>query len=233
MKTSTINLVLPMLFAVGLMSASAGTILVGDSIAGGVPYAREIQLNAADSVNFSSHVGAWSWEDEALFTPGTEAPVGWTHTSNWIAVTLTSDATLNLSVTRDAAVAYAGSGNIGGFAGVDSMFPSFTIWRHLDNDDADFHTYNNRGNVAWAEDLVYLDHIENSTNPTSGAAWVLAAGSYSIAIGSNAPALEDSPRQGYGATLTTSPVPEPGVTVLAALGLGLGLTRRARRRLQA
>jgi hypothetical protein len=103
------------------------------------------------------------------------------------------------------------------------MFPSFTIWAGLDNDDGDNHTYNNRGNVVWAEDLVYLDHVDNSTVTAVERTWALAAGQYSIVLGSNAPAT-DTQRQGYRATLTT--VPEPGVGVLVAVAGVVALRRR-------
>ncbi len=70
-------------------------------------------------------MGAWSWEDEGIFTPGVDPAVGWTHTSNWLA--LTQATTLSLTVARDATVPFAGSGNILGMADTDSMFPSLTI----------------------------------------------------------------------------------------------------------
>ena len=225
-------------------SATAATITPGDPNAGGIGYAYQVELGAADSGAFSSHVGAWSWEDEGVFTPPDPA-VGWTHTSNWVALNLTSDASLSISLARDSAVPFAGGGNILGFADTASMFPSLTIWKNWDNDLApqavadllnagapmdDFHTYNNHGAVDWAEDLVYFGHIANNTLTSISGTWDLPAGQYTLVFGSNAPSASNPPRQGYQASFSTSPIPEPGSLVLfgiAALGL---VRRRAGRR---
>jgi hypothetical protein len=121
------------------------------------------------------------------------------------------------------------------------MYPSFTIWSGWDNDLApqsfadlvnggtptdDWHTYNNDGAVAWAEDLTYVGHINNSTATFAESTFTLPAGQYSIVLGSNAPA-NDANRQGYRATFST--VPEPGTAILLLGGLAaLNLHRRRR-----
>lgn len=109
------------------------------------------------------------------------------------------------------------------------MFPSFTIFSGQDNDGGDFHMYNNRGNVDWAEDLGYIDHYENSTLFAVERSWDLPAGQYTIVLGSNAPAT-DPDRQGYRATFTTAPIPEPstGLLLLTAIA-GMVLVQRFRR----
>lgn len=202
----------------------AFTYVSGDVNAGGVGYAGYVTVGATDSGSISNHVGAWSWEDQGIAPGGGE---GWTHTSNWIALDVTADTWLTLALSRDAGVPYLGSGNVGGFAAIDHMFPSFTIWRNWDNDDLDDHTYNNTGAVAWAEDLTYLDHTANSTLSSVSDSWFLTAGQYTIVMGSNSPSISNPPRQGYSASFSTSPVPEPGrVTFLALAGLGLFARRR-------
>src|SRR5690606_30524428 len=118
-------------------------------------------------------------EDQSMFdAEAGEQPVGWTHTSHWIALTLEEDAILTFTMARDAAVPYAGNGNLGGLAPVDQLYPSFTLWRGQDQDGTDFHVYNNRGGVDWAEDLVYLDHVDNRSLESAGAVWALNAGLY-------------------------------------------------------
>ena len=42
------------------------------------------------------HVGAWSWEDNSLFASG-ENPLGWTHTSDWLKLSLSNPATFTLT----------------------------------------------------------------------------------------------------------------------------------------
>jgi len=51
-----------------------------------------------------------------------------------------------------------------------------TIYRGWDNDGDDHHTYNNRGNIDWAEDLTYVDHYDNSTLETFTRTWFLRRG---------------------------------------------------------
>jgi MYXO-CTERM domain-containing protein len=241
MKTHRI-LLTAVLAALSTTALRAATIDPTDPLAGGIGYKYTVSLGGTDSASFANHVGAWSWEDNALFAPG-EDPVGWTHTSNWVALTLTEATRFSLRLERQAGVPWPSAGDPGRVASIDSMFPSFTIWSGWDNDlmdpavaaalgyapatANDHHTYNNDGNVIWAEDLSYLDHINNSTETFAEKAWYLPAGQYSIVLGSNAPSTDPN-RQGYRATLTTSSVPEPGATApLLCIGLGaLGLLRR-------
>ena len=215
---------LMILAAFAALPATAATVTPGDPVAGGIGYRWTVALGASDAATFDRHVGAWSWEDNSLFNAGIgEPPVGWTHTSDWVALTLDAATVFTLKLERQAGVSAPTAQDPNAVAGSASMFPSFTIWAGWDNDDGDNHTYNNRGNVDWAEDLVYLDHVDNSTVTAVERTWALAAGQYSIVLGSNAPAT-DTQRQGYRATLTT--VPEPGVGVLAAVGGLVALRRR-------
>lgn len=177
-------------------------IFTGDPAAGGVDYARVITVGSGDTGTFSDHVGAWSWEDNALFSPG-QPPVGWTHTSNWVGVHITEPLTLDITMTRDATVPWPSGSNPDRKADTSSMFPSLTLYRGWNNHGSDNHTYNNRGDVSWAPDLDYLDHFDNSTQETITRSWTLAPGYYTLALGSNAPATNTN-RQGYAFSWTTS-----------------------------
>lgn len=200
-------------------------------VAGGVGYKSTVTLSAGDTGSISNHVGAWSWEDNALFAPG-QPPVGWTHTSHWVALNLDQDdAFVTVTIERDANVPWAAAPvELNGKADISSMFPSMTLFRNWDNDDGDSHTYNNRGNVAWAEDLRYMDHVDNSTATSVTRTWRLPRGQYSIVVGSNAPAT-NSARQGFklsyaavaatGAVLTGDPAPGGvGYTWVVTAGAG-------------
>lgn len=222
--------------------ARAFTFVTGDANAGGIGYYGYATIGDSDSGTFKSHVGAWSWEDQGIAPGGGE---GWTHTSNWVALDVTSTTTLSLLMQRDTTVPYFGSGNVGGFAAVDHMFPSFTIFQGWDNDlmpsavatflgydplfADDHHTYANNGTPIWTEDLTYLDHTGNSTLTSVTDSWALNPGHYTIVFGSDAPSISSPPRQGYSATFTTSPAPEPGRAAFLALA-GLGVILRRRRR---
>ena len=190
---------------VGTVSAAVFTYVAGDPVAGGIGYQHQVTLGKNSSGSFSGHVGAWSWEDNNLFGPG-DQPVGWTHTSNWAAVSVQNDTVLTITMERDASVPWtSGSApvELNGLADTASMFPSFTLFRGLDNDGEDDHTYNNRGNVSWAEDIQYVDHVDNSTANSITRTYFLRAGDYTLALGSNAPATNAN-RQGYKISFNTS-----------------------------
>ena len=209
----------------GTISASAFTYVAGDPVAGGIGYQHQVTLGNNSSGSFSSHVGAWSWEDNSLFggVGQSTAPVGWTHTSNWAAVSVQSDTVVTITMERDASVPWgAAPVELNGLADTASMFPSFTLFRGLDNDGDDFHTYNNRGNVDWAEDIQYLDHVDNSTATSITRTFFLRAGDYTLALGSNAPATNTN-RQGYKISFSTSGSGQAD-PVLPAGGIGYAFT---------
>lgn len=194
----------------------------------GIPYRWNVSLGQNDSASASRHFGAWSWEDDSLFSAG-QPPVGWTHTSDWVALSLSQPARFTLTLERNPNVSWPSATDPGRLAPVNSFFPSYSLWQSLDQDTDQLHTYNNRGAVAWAEDLTFVDFVDNSTQTSILRTWLLPAGNYTIALGSNAPATTPD-RQGYRATFATAPIPEPG-TALFGLACALaGLAARPMRR---
>jgi len=173
----------------------------------GVPYKWEVELEAEDEEELITHVGAWSWEDNSLFQPG-QPSVGWTHTSAWAAIELKALSHLNIQMARQEGVPWPAADNANRVAGTASMYPSFTIWKNWDKDGDQLHTYDNRGNPAWAEKLEFIGYVDNSTQTSSSRGFNLPAGEYTIVFGSNSPATT-SERQGFKATLTTSSPVQP------------------------
>ena len=186
----------------------------------GIPYGIGLAMDAsASATTLPDHVGAWSWDEDNF--PATAK--GWTHTSKWVKLRLLEPAKFTLVLEGREGVAWPSSSDPSRLAGTD-LFPSFSIYRGWDLDagitfdtngvsiDQD-HTFNNRGNIVWAEDVAYLDHFDNSTEHSATRTWVLAAGDYTINLGGNSPVTLAEGRQGYRATFTTTPAPASGATI--------------------
>jgi hypothetical protein len=179
----------------------------------GIPYGWKAVLDSASSVTTTpDHVGAWSWDEDNF--PATAK--GWTHTSKWVQLQLTEPASLTVTLQNLAGAPWP-SPEAPTRLAETNLYPSFTLYRGWDTDSGTLtnadgttldqdHTFNNRGNIAWAEDVTYLDHAENSTAHELSRTWVLGAGQYTINLGGNSPATLAEGRQGYRAILATEPL---------------------------
>jgi hypothetical protein len=208
-----------------LAASAAGSLTPVEFSDIGIPYGWKVVLDDASSVTTTpDHVGAWSWDEDNF--PATAK--GWTHTSKWVQLELTESAALTLKLESLAGAPWPSAEDPARLAGTN-LYPSFTIYRGWDTDsgtvtnadgttlDQD-HTFNNRGNIEWAEDVTYLDHLENGTTHEATRTWVLAAGKYTINLGGNSPATLAEGRQGYQAAFSTVPAAAPtGNSVLAAV----------------
>jgi len=207
-------------------STYGATLTLGDPGPDGIVYRWTVtELGAADNSGaMVRHVGALSFSDP--INAGDPIGTGWTHTSDWVAFELTAPASVTIQLDRTAGVP-----NGTDVAG-DQLYPAFALYSGWDNDDGDDHVYNSSGNFAWAEDLNYIGNEPNAGGASSVAkTFDLDAGSYSIALGGNPPGSIGSGRQGYTATITTQPVPEPSAFVLGGLSLlSLFAARGIRRR---
>lgn len=215
-------------------TASASTVVFGDPAAGGIGYTWSISMSDSDFATATNHVGALSHNDPINFA--TAPLTGWTHTSNWVALELTSTADLTITLARKAGVPNGAS-----TAGAN-LYPAFSLYSGWDNDGGDDHIYNNSGDFDWAEDLSFIGAEHNgvaigTNTPALGLTTVshvftLPAGLYSIALGGNPIDSIGSGRQGYELTLTTTAVPEASTLVLSGLvtvgATIVGLRRRLR-----
>lgn len=179
----------------------------------GIPYAWLIEIDDGESTHIDAdHVGAWSWDEDSF--PATAR--GWTHTSKWIKLDLTEPAALTLTLESQAGVPWPSSSDPARLADTN-LYPSFTLYRGWDTDAGlmldtngvtidQNHNFNNRGNIEWAEDVTYVDHLANTNTHAISRTWILAAGQYSIDLGGNSPSTLAEGRQGYRANFTTEPL---------------------------
>jgi len=229
----------------GPVSAIAATVTAGDTgdpqytgaefTGRGLYYNWTVNMNGNDTTAGSpitGSVGSLSWNDPINAgeeAPGVDLGTGWTHTSNWTALTLT-EAT-NLSVTL------AANGS--------SLVPAFSLYSgHQQTDNGTnfgYHVYNNAGNFDWSlvdpqADSSSLNYVGNATasgtDSTISKTFSLGPGVYSLVFGGNPPAGTLGAQVGYQATLTTSPVPVPAAVWLFGSGVA-GLIGLARRKLSA
>lgn len=196
--------------AVSTITTQAATITAPNPRpAEGVPYDWFVALGSNDSAELVGHFGAWSWEDNALFNAANnEPPVGWTHTSKWVGFTLATATRLTVQMERKADVSWPSGSDPLRVADVSSMFPSFTLWRGQDTAGPQDHTYDNHGNPVWADGLSFITFVDNSTETSISRTYILPAGTYTAVLGSNAPATNPL-RQGFKATLSTTPIATP------------------------
>lgn len=234
-KTNLLEMVAAAALLTGApVAATASSVVMADPGEEGIPYRWTVNLSGNDSASLARHVGAWSWEDESLFVEG-QGTVGWTHNADWVAFHLDTAVVLTIRLERKGDVLWISPQNEdpNQFAG-NNLFPGMTLWSGWDNDGGDFHSFNNVGNVDWAEDLSYIGH---QAPPTIGdletrhmieSTFTLGPGDYTLVIGGNSQSTANEGRQGYLATFTTTPVPEPGSALLVAFGGGLCAMRRRR-----
>lgn len=183
-------------------AANASEVAESDPVPGdGISYRWTVSMEDRDHANLKGTVGAWSWDEDGF--PATAK--GWTHTSNWIAFELKRDARLTIELKRASGIP-TGSGpstaNPDG-NGLFNLFPAFSIYRGWQDSGADSHNFNNRGDIAWANEVSYLTHVENNGGHRVTRTFKLRAGKYSIVMGGNSPSTDAEGRQGYEANLST------------------------------
>jgi hypothetical protein len=147
-------------------------------------------------------------------------PLGWTHTSVWGYIRFEADAQVQLTLAPD----------------TGDLVPAFSLWRGVDNDGANWHTYEQDQVPFWvdADGFSYLQHVTTGPGPYQGDATLslfLPAGEYTVALGGNDNTTAGH-RAAYRFTVAASPVPLPGAAYLFASVL-LGFTAWERKRTHA
>jgi hypothetical protein len=218
-------LVAALLWLSGPVSAMASTVTLGDPSPAGIGYTWTVSMNGNDTTagstpNYAGAVGAYSFNDPSNF--GDPIGTGWTHTSNWTALTLTQAANLNVTLAAN------GSG----------LIPAFALYAGQQLTGGDWHVFNTSGNFDWSTqggDSSSLNYIANEANlgalSSISKTFSLGPGLYSLVFSGNAYGVTGAATGflGYQATLTTAPVPVPAAVYLFGSGL-IGLAGLARRR---
>jgi hypothetical protein len=123
--------------------------------------------------------------------------VGWTHTSNWIALEVTEKTKLKVKVSRIEGVPFvvldAENKLFSKGYSRDKLIPGIAIYSGWDNTSCEDHRYNPSGNVEWST----LEWMGNNLN-TAQKGFVeyeikLMPGKYSIAVGGTPKALDSYP----------------------------------------
>jgi hypothetical protein len=169
----------------------------GAPLNGGIRYAWTVNLAGNTSVSFDGATGAWGWDEDG--DHGTT--LGRTEAATWVALDLKSPSRLTIRCERKPLAIDTRSLFPADTAG-SNLKPAFTLLSGWDSDGGDEATFSNRGQVAWAEDTDYLDHVESATEVAEGT-FELAAGLYTVVLGGNSTSFIPEGRQGYGARLTS------------------------------
>jgi hypothetical protein len=220
-------------FAACLLSgpAAAGTVTAGDvpGGTGGIPYTWQAAVaGPGDSVTIVDDVGNKSWADPMnpdLGSFGLDA--GWTHTSNWIHLTLAAPAELTITLAEKADVPDGSGGTLAG-----DLVPAMSLWEGADNDGAEDHYYEQGAVPHWIDDasFAFVDHADTGPGPHDGLDAVLegtfAAGVYTIAVGGH-DEIATAHRAGYELQIVAAPEPGPAALLVAGAA-ALAAARRAR-----
>ncbi len=181
----------------------------------GIPYRWWVTLGANGQANFGYYVGARSWWEPA--NPP-ETP-GWTHNSNWVALTLKRGAWVTITVGPNVPVPCAPPSQpdacdaTTGRTGSD-LYPAVSLYSGHDTTSAQDHTFNPVGDGWWS--TIQYESSSRRANPRTHVLvykrW-LPAGEYTINIGgagAQSPYCDPtkpcySGGQSYQARITTSP----------------------------
>jgi hypothetical protein len=199
---------------------SAGNLYANDSVdikyaptAGAeIRYPWKVTLSDHSAAELVRHVGAKSASE-----PAQEEPLkGWTHFTDWVALTLTEPVLLTVEIAAQSGVHYttfnAETNVTTDIVAGASLYPASSIYQGIDNTTETGHMYNPKGNFA--AKINFLKYTEDAAGKKAiSYKMLLEPGQYSVAIaGLNAAHCQSTDacfngRHGYRAKLTTEPAP--------------------------
>lgn len=196
------------------VTPSASALVFTAPSADGIPYRWWATMDAHEQVSFGYYVGARSWW-EPTNPPATP---GWTHNSNWVALTLTEDAWVTIWVGPDVPVPCAppsepAACDATGRTGSD-LYPAISLYSGHDTTSPQDHVFNPVGNGWWS--TIEYRESKRQSNPQTHVLYMrrwLPAGDYTINIGgagAKSPYCDStmpcySGGQSYRASITTHP----------------------------
>ena len=194
-------------------AASAGSVQFADPVpnaaapnCGGISYEWTVSMDGNDEASFVRHVGAKSWNEPP---PGYALDNdGWTHSSEWLALELTEDAMVEITLARqDGVIAstaitqplepattpptqvYKGMKNE---VQRNMLVPAMSVFQGWEESSCEDHRYLNDGQIEWMKDVTYLDNVPNWRGKEKIKYRAkLKAGKYSVVIGGNPERLDD------------------------------------------
>jgi hypothetical protein len=170
------------------ITPDASALTYTDPSPNGIPY-RWWVSPGKKQVNFGYYVGSKSWWEPANYQLNPNQP-GWTHNSNWIALTLSKKSWVTIEVGPTVPVPCAPPSQPAacdntGRTGSD-LYPAISLYKGQDTTSPQDHTFNPKG-PFWATQLTYMDSSKKSDPVTHVLTFTtkkkLDAGQYTVNIG--------------------------------------------------
>lgn len=204
------------------VAADAAKGIAAKAATGGLGYEWWVNMGAADSAEFVGAVGAKS-SYEPTFAVNNNPDFLWTHTSNWVALELTADANVTITVSRQQGVQVASldtktdpaapklvtthAGNL--------LYPVVSVYKNWEENGEETHQSNPIGRAKWQKDLDFLGIAYADMGATTVTyKGKLAKGKYTLNIGgangwagngcASTNAACYTGNHGYRATITTT-----------------------------
>lgn len=175
-------------------SLQAGEVKWADPLPdAGLGYEWTVTLGNNDTAGISGTVGAKSIWEPSNAAAGPEA--GWTHTADMVALDLTADADVTITVMAVqglydiSIVKDSNPAKLQTVAAGNKLFPAVSVFKNWEETGTESHTFNTIGISSWTKDLVYVGiAYADKGQRTIQYKGKLAKGKYTLDIGGAAAA---------------------------------------------